>query len=134
MFFGGTALGYGLVVFDMDGVLVDCGSSWVVVHDHFGVNNEASLELYLEREIDDLEFMRRDIALWKRECKDLHISLIRDILKKVPLMPNLHQVFETLKEHGLKTAIVSGGSSAISRAEAVDAMMSAPDTSSLPCV
>jgi phosphoserine phosphatase len=101
--------GYDLAIFDMDGVLVDCGSSWVAVHDHFGVSNEGSLELYLEKKIDDLEFMRRDIALWKQCCEDLHISQIREVLDKVPLMPNLHKVFQELKEHGIKTAVVSGG-------------------------
>ena len=101
--------GYELVIFDMDGVLVDCGSSWVAVHEHFGVNNEASLELYLEKKIDDMEFMRRDIALWKEQCQDLHISAIKGILDKVPLMPNVHRVFKELKAHGFKTAVVSGG-------------------------
>ncbi|HEX2065545.1 MAG TPA: hypothetical protein VHI93_01910 [Candidatus Thermoplasmatota archaeon] len=36
-----------LVCFDMDGVLIDVGSSWVMVHRHFGVQNEASLHAYL---------------------------------------------------------------------------------------
>lgn len=101
--------GYELVIFDMDGVLVDCGSSWVAVHDHFGVDNQGSLELYLEGRIDDMEFMRRDIALWRQQCPEVHISVIREVLDKVPLIPNVHKVIQELKGRGFKTAIVSGG-------------------------
>ena len=54
---------YDIVVFDLDGVLVDIQSSWDWVHRHFGVDNDESLAQYLAGQIDDLEFMRRDIAL-----------------------------------------------------------------------
>jgi len=64
-----------LVVFDMDGVLADVESSWVYVHRHFGVNNDHSLFAYLRGEIDDLEFIRRDINLWKQ--KDPGITCAR---------------------------------------------------------
>ena len=53
-----------LVVFDMDGVLADTPSSWVYVHQAFGVNNRANLDLYLQCEIDYDQFMRRDIRTW----------------------------------------------------------------------
>jgi phosphoserine phosphatase len=54
-----------LVVFDMDGVIADVGSSWVHVHESFGVNNDHSLRAYLRGEINDVEFIQRDIKLWK---------------------------------------------------------------------
>ena len=37
-----------LVAFDLDGVLLDTGSSWVTVHRHFKTNNNAGLEHFLE--------------------------------------------------------------------------------------
>jgi phosphoserine phosphatase len=98
-----------LVVFDMDGVLADIQSSWVYVHDHFGVNNDHSLYAYLRGEIDDLEFIRRDIHLWKDRDPEVSIDMIRRILASVPLMPGALQAVRQLRESGLKTAIVSAG-------------------------
>ncbi|MFW6040349.1 MAG: HAD family hydrolase [Thermoplasmatota archaeon] len=100
---------YELIVFDMDGVLVDISSSWKFVHDHFGVNNDDSLKAYLKGEIDDLEFIKRDIALWKGKKREVDKSYIENILKDVPLMPGYYKCLSTLKEIGYKTAILSGG-------------------------
>jgi len=98
-----------LVVFDMDGVLADIQSSWVFVHEHFGVNNEHSLYAYLKGEIDDLEFIRRDIHLWKDRDPEVSVDKIRRVLASVPLMPGAIQAVRQLRESGLKTAIVSAG-------------------------
>ena len=49
-----------LILFDMDGVLVDTISSWSFIHQHYGLNNEASVKAYVKGEIDDSEFIRRD--------------------------------------------------------------------------
>lgn len=104
-----------LVVFDLDGVLVDVQSSWVWVHEYFGVDNRASLRDYVEGRIDDIEFMRRDIALWRSRKKELHISDIENILSTVPLMVGALETISTLKSAGLKTAIVSGGLELLAR-------------------
>ncbi len=98
-----------LIIFDMDGVLVDVVSSWVWVHQHFGVNNDESLEAYLRGEIDDMEFMRRDIALWRKQDPYLSKGYIVEVLKEVPLMKGCRECLETLKEKGHLTAVVSGG-------------------------
>ena len=100
---------YKLIAFDFDGVIADTVSSWVWVHEHFGVNNDASLELYLEDKIDDREFMRRDIALWHAKKSDITIHDLETILAGVPLMKGTHETLEVLKAHGLKTGIISGG-------------------------
>ena len=100
---------YDLVVFDLDGVLADAASSWVYVHNHFGTNNESSLEEYNLGIIDDHEFMRRDIALWNSAGKDVLYDDIVRVLDTVPLMPGVKQALETIMASGMKTAIVSGG-------------------------
>ena len=98
-----------LAVFDMDGVLVDVESSWVWVHNHFKVNNDDSLKKYLKGEIDDLEFIRRDIDLWRDKNKDLTRSDIVSILSEVPLVKGFHRCLSNLKKKQLKKAIISGG-------------------------
>ncbi len=101
--------GYELIVFDMDGVLVDVNSSWEWVHDHFGVNNKKSLKEYLEGNIDDLEFIRRDVALWKGINPDLTKEDIIEVVTKAPLMDGYKQCMIELEKRGFKKAIISGG-------------------------
>jgi hypothetical protein len=76
---------YDLVAFDMDGVLVNYTSCWTWVHDHFKVTNEASLKAFIEGDIDDMEFMRRDISLWRRERPELCRKELDSILAPVPM-------------------------------------------------
>src|SRR5512137_1631033 len=98
-----------LVVFDMDGVLADIESSWVHVHRHFGVSNDHSLYAYLRGEIDDLEFIRRDIQLWRKANPDITANDIGEILADVPLMPGAAETVDGLRAKGHRTAIVSAG-------------------------
>lgn len=98
-----------LVVFDMDGVLADAESSWVHVHKCFGVNNDHSLRAYLQGEIDDLEFIRRDIALWREKEPGVTAARIKILLSDVPLMNGAEKALEELKSRGVRTAIVSAG-------------------------
>jgi phosphoserine phosphatase len=98
-----------LVVFDLDGVLADAVSSWCWIHDHFGVNNDASLKEFLEGRIDDHEFMRRDIELWLNQKKKIGLSEIDEILSTLPLMPGAKETIAELDNRGIGSAIISGG-------------------------
>lgn len=100
---------YDLVAFDMDGVLVDHTSTWTWVHEHFKVNNEASLVDYIEGRIDDREFMRRDIELWMALRSDLRLHDINEILRPVPIIPGVRETVDALHGRGMRCVIVSGG-------------------------
>lgn len=93
----------------MDGVLADVDSSWVHVHKRFGVSNDHSLYAYLRGEIDDLEFIRRDIQLWKDKDPDVDAAKIMNILDEIPMMPGAEETIHELRNRGFKTAIVSAG-------------------------
>lgn len=100
---------FGLVAFDMDGVLVDYESSWTWVHDHFGVKSEESIRAFVRGEIDDMEFMRRDIALWLGKKPNLCLSDIDAILEPLPIVEGIQRTVDELRWRGIKTVIVSGG-------------------------
>jgi phosphoserine phosphatase len=98
-----------LVAFDMDGTLVDVESSWASVHAHFGDHNQEGLRQFMAYEIDDLEFIRSDVRIWRRHRPDLSLDDLEAILDRVPLMPGAASVVAGLRARGVRTAIVSGG-------------------------
>ncbi|MCJ2532462.1 MAG: HAD-IB family phosphatase [Candidatus Thermoplasmatota archaeon] len=112
-----------LVAFDMDGVLADTESSWTYVHKHFGVNNDHSLRAYLDGEIDDQEFIRRDIGLWREKDPTLSMNAIRRILDDVPTMNGAEEAVAELRRRGVRTAIISAGIDLLAQRLAVELKM-----------
>ena len=98
-----------LVVFDMDGVLVDAISSWVLVHRYFGTDNEDSLRAFLRGEIDDFEFIRRDVERWRVVGGDISRVDVERILDEAPLIPGALETLQELHRPDVTTARVSGG-------------------------
>ncbi len=104
-----------LVAFDMDGTLVDVPSSWAAVHEHFGDRNAEGLRRFLANEIDDEEFIRSDLVIWRRHRPDLALDELEAILAEVPLMPGAAALVGGLRARGVRTAIVSGGIDLLAR-------------------
>ena len=98
-----------LVLFDMDGVLTDTGSSWRHIHNYFGVSNDHSVDLYLRGEIDDYEFIQRDVYLWRENGKLITEDKLKEILSDIPVMRGADKLIEKLHEYNIETAIVSAG-------------------------
>jgi phosphoserine phosphatase len=98
-----------LVLFDMDGVLTDTISSWKYIHEYFGCSNERSVDEYLRGEIDDMEFIKRDVTLWKENGKPITRNRLVDILSNIQLMKGAKECIDILKENQIYTVIVSAG-------------------------
>lgn len=104
-----------LVAFDMDGTLVGVSSSWAYVHEHLGLSNAEGLRRFMEGSIDDAEFIRSDVQLWKTVRPGISIFDLEEILAGVPLMPGARPLMQGLRERGILTAIVSGGIDVLAR-------------------
>jgi HAD superfamily PSPase-like hydrolase len=97
------------VVFDCDGVLVDAVSSWRTLHDHFGTDNGANLQRFIDGEISDAEFMRLDIKKWKSIEDPIHREDLFRAYAGVQLMKGARELVQHLQDQGIFVAIVSAG-------------------------
>jgi phosphoserine phosphatase len=93
----------------MDGVLADTLSSWRYIHDHFETTNHHSVEEYLKGNIDDLEFIRRDVSLWHHNGQLTTQKYIKQILDEIPVMKGAQTLFQFLQKNQIQTAIISAG-------------------------
>ena len=100
---------YDLVCFDMDGVLTVLRSSWCWIHQSLDVDNEATYQAYINGEIDEMEFMRRDIGLWKSARPDINISDLIRFFQSMPLTGGIQETVAYLRNNGIRCVIVSGG-------------------------
>lgn len=100
---------FDLVAFDMDGVLFDHRSSWAWIHEQYGVNNEESFNAFVNGEIDEPEFMRRDIALWKNADPEISVQKMVQFFKNMPLIDGIQETVAALSWNGIKSVIISGG-------------------------
>ena len=99
-----------LVVFDMDGTIIEPRSSWAMIHDHFGTDNSEMLQMYIEHKISDKEFVKADIALWNSKSnRPVNEEYINSILDKAKPRKGAEELISSLHEENIKTMILSGG-------------------------
>jgi len=94
-----------VIIFDMDGVILEESSSWVVIHRYFNVDNHSNLQDYLKEKIDYKEFMKRDISLWPR----VNIKTIGKFFDNIRINGKFDRVIKECKKKGYITALVSAG-------------------------
>lgn len=97
-----------LVVFDLDGTLTHEESVWEYIHKALGTwegKGEVHLKDWLDGKIEYDEFARVDASEWK----GVHIDKIREIAKKIPVLPGAKEVIEYLRTKGCRIAIISSG-------------------------
>jgi len=100
---------YDLVCFDMDGVLTSTRSTWHWLNICLGIDNEPTYRAFVNGEIDQSEFMRRDIAQWMAVKPDIKVSDLIRFLQTVPLTGGIQETIACLRENGIRCVIVSGG-------------------------
>ena len=100
-----------LVVFDMDGVLVDIHSSWEYLHEKFGVRREALVykRWFEEGRITYDEWMRLDVSLWIRARGRIHRREIEALIEPIKPRSEARETVRELKAMGVNLSIVSGG-------------------------
>ena len=99
-----------LVVFDMDGTIIEPRSSWAMIHDHFGTDNSEMLQMYIDHKISDKEFVKADIALWNSKSdRPVNEEYINSILDKAKPRKGAEELIRNLHEENIKTLILSGG-------------------------
>ncbi len=100
---------YDLAIFDMDGTLTKVNSSWRYILDEFGGDNSETYRQWVNCEIDEAEFMRRDIALWKQAKPDVSALDIAKMMRNLPLIDGIQETVAALHYNKIKCAICSGG-------------------------
>jgi phosphoserine phosphatase len=96
---------YKAIAFDMDGVLIENHSSWIAIHNYFGIPDTPYMNDYLSGRIDYPEFMRKDIALWPKTT----IDVIENILQDLKYMKGAKEVCAAIKKMGMRLVLISAG-------------------------
>ncbi|MGC8581574.1 MAG: HAD-IB family phosphatase [Thermoplasmata archaeon] len=105
-----------LLVLDMDGVLLDCRSSWQELHKMIGVDNNRNRELYYSNSISYCEFMKKDLMLWIDLFHVLKASYIYELGLKIKRMDGLGELHNWIKKNtDVKVIIVTGGLDLVAR-------------------
>ena len=98
-----------LICFDMDRVLVDYMSTWQFVYDKLGISNKEAFDLYNQGKLDEWDWLKMDIALLKRNHKDITDEILRDMCGDMPLMEGINECLEWIVSNNNEVAIISGG-------------------------
>lgn len=75
----------------------------------YEVDNEESYDAFCSGEIDEPEFMRRDIALWKKADPDVTMDDIALAFRTMPLTGGIQETVAALRSEDIRCVIVSGG-------------------------
>ena len=96
-----------LAVFDLDGTLTPVNSLWEHLHDEFGTWDQGKIaaQKYKRGEISYREWAETDVKCWTGAS----VSRIMTVLEQIPYRQGVRDVFRSLKEKNVKTAIISAG-------------------------
>lgn len=96
-----------LVVFDLDGTLTTVDSLWRYLHEEFGTWDQGKIaaQKYKQNKITYKEWAETDARYWAGAS----LERITKALEQIPYREGVREVFRTLRERNVKTAIISAG-------------------------
>jgi phosphoserine phosphatase len=105
-------------IFDLDGTLTDTRSIWQHLHEKFGTSDlgRRTAEMYQHGHIDYVEWARLDAACWK----GISVSKLLPALTEIRYTSGAAELMEQLRNHGIRTGIVSAGLSILADRAKVD--------------
>lgn len=101
------------VIFDMDGVLFEGRNFWLDLHRRYGGDVSTALELVDRYLATDYDTLAGKVAgeLWCGNAAEPYETLVQER----QYQPGVHETFAFLREHGIRTAIVSSGPDLLAR-------------------
>lgn len=109
---------FGAAIFDLDGTLTDTRSIWQHLHERFGTSDigRKTAEMYHNGRIDYVEWARLDAGCWK----GISLADLLPALSEIRYTPGAREIMEQLRDHGIRTGIVSAGLSILTDKAKVD--------------
>lgn len=105
-------------IFDLDGTLTDTRSIWQHLHEKFGTwdAGRRTAEMYHDGLIDYMEWARLDAACWR----NVPLSALLSVLSEIRYTLGARETVEQLRNHGIRTGIVSAGLSVLADKAKID--------------
>lgn len=105
-------------IFDLDGTLTDTRSIWQHLHDKFGTSDTGrrTAEMYRNGLIDYERWARLDAACWR----NVPLSDLLSALNDIRYTAGARETMEQLRNHGIRTGIVSAGLSVLADKAKID--------------
>lgn len=105
-------------IFDLDGTLTNARSVWQHVHQKFGTWNEGkrTADMYHRGHIDYDEWARLDAACWR----GIPLSSLLSALDDIHYTQGAREALEQLRNHGIRTGIVTAGLSVLADKAKID--------------
>ncbi len=100
-----------LLIFDVDGVLVNARSSWSVVHEALGTQREAEVyaRLFWDGRLSYYDWMLADTQLWLEASPGITRAELQEILSRVEIVAEAFDAVRLAEKKGWSIALVSGG-------------------------